>query len=77
MDLTVPRGMGGKEAIEHLYALDPEVCAVVSTGSAQGAAGGEGPGDGELAQELSRFRGVLAKPYMLKDLEDAIRRALS
>ena len=32
MDLTIPGGMGGKEAIEKLRSLDPEVKAIVSSG---------------------------------------------
>jgi CheY-like chemotaxis protein len=33
MDLTVPGGMGGKEAVQQLRALDPKVKAIVSSGS--------------------------------------------
>ena len=32
MDLTVPGGMGGQDAIQKLRALDPEVKAIVSSG---------------------------------------------
>jgi len=32
MDLTIPGGMGGKEAIEKLLEIDPEVKAIVSSG---------------------------------------------
>lgn len=32
LDLTVPGAMGGKEALTELLKLDPEVCAVVSSG---------------------------------------------
>ena len=31
-DLTVPGGMGGREAIVQLLAIDPEVKAIVSSG---------------------------------------------
>ena len=31
MDLTVPGGMGGKEAIGHLISLDPKATAIVSS----------------------------------------------
>ena len=34
MDLTIPGGMGGKEAIERLLELDPEVKAIVASGYA-------------------------------------------
>ncbi|MDH3344276.1 MAG: hypothetical protein OEL58_03480 [Desulfobacteraceae bacterium] len=32
LDLTVPGGMGGKEAINKLLEIDPEVKAIVSRG---------------------------------------------
>ena len=32
MDLTIPGGMGGKEALQQLLALDPEVRAIASSG---------------------------------------------
>jgi CheY-like chemotaxis protein len=35
MDLTVPGGMGGKEAIQKFHEVDPEVKAIVSSGHSQ------------------------------------------
>ena len=32
MDLTIPGGMGGQEALQHLIALDPQVRAIASSG---------------------------------------------
>jgi len=32
MDLTIPGGMGGEEAIKHLYAIDKGVRAIVTSG---------------------------------------------
>jgi CheY-like chemotaxis protein len=66
MDLTVPRGMGGIDAIRVLRDVDPQVCAIVSTGQ----------GSDAIDAAAHGFRGVLAKPYMMKDLEESISRAL-
>jgi CheY-like chemotaxis protein len=60
LDLTLPGGMGGKEALKKLIELDPTVNAIVSSGYAMDAT-------------MSRyqdygFRGVIAKPYEAADL---------
>ncbi len=65
MDLTVPGGMGGREAMEKLRAYDPEVKAIVSSGYSR---------DPVLANyRLHGFRGILPKPYGLKQLRRALR----
>ncbi|MDB6111155.1 MAG: multi-sensor hybrid histidine kinase [Pedosphaera sp.] len=60
MDLTVPEGMGGKEAIRRLKELDPQVRAIVSSGYSY---------DPVMAnfQEYG-FSGVIPKPYVMEDL---------
>jgi len=60
MDLTVPGGMGGKEAVKALLALDPHVTAIVSSGYA----------DDPVMSEYQRFgfKGVVPKPFTVKDL---------
>ena len=60
LDLTLPGGMGGKEALKHLIEIDPGVNAIVSSGYATDAT-------------MSRyqdfgFRGVIAKPYEANEL---------
>ncbi|MDQ6625277.1 MAG: response regulator, partial [Verrucomicrobiota bacterium] len=60
LDLTLPGGMGGKEALKHLIEIDPTVNAIVSSGYAMDAT-------------MSRyqdfgFRGVIAKPYEASEL---------
>jgi CheY-like chemotaxis protein len=60
MDLTIPEGMGGKEAIRRLKALDPQVKAIVSSGYSY---------DPVMAnfQEYG-FSGVIPKPYVMEEL---------
>jgi PAS domain S-box-containing protein len=61
MDLTIPGGMGGKEAAQLILARDPEACLVVSSGYSH---------DLMLAEYRSHgFKGVLAKPYKMGELE--------
>jgi len=60
MDLTVPSGMGGREAMRGLLAIDPEAKAVVSSGYSQ---------DPVMANFRDYgFRDVLAKPYSVLDV---------
>jgi PAS domain S-box-containing protein len=68
MDLTVPGGMGGKEAMEQLLKIDPHVRAIVSSGYSS---------DPVLSSYRSNgFRGVVPKPYKLTDLSRTIRAVL-
>ena len=68
MDLTVPGGMGGKEAMEHLLKIDPRVRAIVSSGYSS---------DPVLSSYRAHgFRGVVPKPYKLTDLLRTIRAVL-
>ena len=65
MDLTIPGGMGGKEAIRKLKKLDPNVKALVSSGYSNDPI-------------MSNFRdygfqGVVKKPYRIQDMSDALR----
>ena len=55
MDLTIPGGMGGKEAIKKLLEIDPEVKAIVSSGYS----------DGAVMANLQEhgFKGILPKPF--------------
>ena len=65
IDLTIPGGMGGKEAIAKLRTLDPQVKAVVSSGYAN---------DPVMANFSDYgFCGVIPKPYRLQTLNDTMR----
>ncbi|MFZ5478438.1 MAG: response regulator, partial [Myxococcota bacterium] len=60
MDLVVPGGLGGRDAIARLREIDPDVRAIVSSGFAHDPV-------------MSSFRrhgfdAVLTKPYGLEDL---------
>jgi PAS domain S-box-containing protein len=68
MDLTVPGGMGGREAMEHLRRMDPAVCAIVSSGYSR---------DPVMSNHQAHgFRGILPKPYGLEQLRKVIRDVL-
>ncbi|HEX2101754.1 MAG TPA: ATP-binding protein, partial [Candidatus Synoicihabitans sp.] len=69
MDLTVPGGMGGREAMEALRRIDPEVKAVVSSGYSS---------DPVLANYRAHgFRGRVAKPYRATDLARTLQEVLT
>ena len=68
MDLTVPGGMGGSEAMEQLRRLDPGICAIVSSGYSR---------DPVLANyQAHGFQAVLPKPYGLDQLTKVMRTVL-
>jgi CheY-like chemotaxis protein len=69
MDLTVPGGMGGREAMERLLEIDPTVTAIVSSGYSN---------DPVMANYREYgFQAVLTKPYQLHDLEQVVRRVVA
>ncbi len=68
MDLTIPGGLGGKETIRQLKALDPSVVALVSSGYSN---------DPVMADpEHYGFKGIVVKPYNLSDLGKALHRVV-
>ncbi|HEX3035747.1 MAG TPA: response regulator [Thermodesulfobacteriota bacterium] len=64
MDLTIPGGMGGKEAIKKLFEIDPKVRAIVSSGYS----------NDPVMSEYRKygFRGVVAKPYKIEELSKTV-----
>ena len=68
LDLAIPGGMGGKEVIEQLLSIDTHVKAIVSSGYTNDPM--------VLEYEKHGFRGVIAKPYGMKELTAALRMVL-
>ncbi|WP_246589143.1 PAS domain S-box protein [Methanofollis formosanus] len=69
MDLTVPGGMGGVEAIDKLRKTDPSVKAIVSSGYSTDPVMG--------SYREYGFAGVVRKPYPIDELFAEVRRVLS
>ncbi|MBM4398119.1 MAG: response regulator, partial [Deltaproteobacteria bacterium] len=68
VDLTVPGGMGGREAVLKLRAIDPGCKAIVSSGYSN---------DPVMARSRDEgFDGVCVKPYRLSDLLAEVARVL-
>ncbi len=68
MDLTIPGGMGGKEAIEKLLAIDPSVKAIVSSGYSN---------DPVMADYRDYgFKSVITKPYNVNNLGEILYKVL-
>jgi PAS domain S-box-containing protein len=68
MDLTIPGGMGGKEATQKLLKIDPGVKAIVSSGYSNDQIISNYTGHG--------FCGFISKPYKIEDLRNVINRVM-
>jgi PAS domain S-box-containing protein len=69
LDLTVPGGMGGKETINGLKEIDPDVKAIVSSGYSN---------DPIMADfKQYGFSGVVAKPYRIDELKRILNRLIA
>ncbi|MEK6247643.1 MAG: response regulator, partial [Planctomycetales bacterium] len=66
MDLTIPGGMGGKEAVKRLNELAPDVHVIASSGYSN---------DPVMANygEFG-FAGILAKPYKIEDVSEILNK---
>lgn len=69
MDLTIPAGMGGREAVTELKKIDPRAAAVVSSGYSN---------DPVIADYREYgFSGYIVKPYKLEELSEVIWKVTS
>jgi|UniRef100_A0A7C3WME6 PAS domain S-box-containing protein len=68
VDLTVPGSMGGRELIQRLRQVDPEVKALVFSGYA----------DDPIMSHFEEFgfRGFIRKPYSIQDVSEALHKVL-
>ena len=68
IDLTIPEGMGGLETVARIKEIDPGIRAIASTGHFREC----------LTDEYKQhgFVGILPKPYVLKELIEAIECAV-
>jgi signal transduction histidine kinase/ActR/RegA family two-component response regulator len=69
MDLTVPGGLGGKETIEELLDIDPEVKAIVSSGYSTDP----------VMKDFRKygFKGAVIKPYNIEELMSVVRKVIA
>lgn len=69
MDLTIPGGMGGKEAVKKLLEIDPEAKVIVSSGYSSDP----------IMSDFAKygFVGVIAKPYSIEDLSAVLYRTMA
>ncbi|MDW8238953.1 MAG: response regulator [Acidobacteriota bacterium] len=69
LDLTVPHGLGGKETIQRLLQVDPQVNAIVSTGYSN---------DPVVADfEKFGFKGCVIKPYKMHELHSLLQQLIN
>ena len=69
LDLTIPGGMGGKDAVTKILALDPSAAVIVSSGYSN---------DQVIAQfRQYGFQGAVCKPYRLQDLSAILHEVLA
>lgn len=64
LDLTIPGGLGGREAAEQILARSPQACLIVSSGYSN-----------DLVMANYRdygFNGAIAKPYSIREFEQVL-----
>ena len=69
MDLTIPGGMGGREAVRRLLLLDPQARAIVSSGYFDAS--------GMHDFRAAGFADIVSKPYQMLDLSRVLSAVLA
>ncbi len=68
MDLTIPGGLGGKEAIKKLLEIDPQAKAIATSGYS---------GDPVLSEfDQYGFKGRITKPFSIAALRESLQQVL-
>ena len=68
LDLTVPGGMGGKEAVKKILEIEPEAKVIVSSGYSE---------DLVLAEfKQYGFKGILPKPYESRSMSKVLHEVI-
>lgn len=69
LDLTIPGGMGGKEALTILKDIDPEVKAIVSSGYSNNS----------IMSEYKKygFDGIIPKPYSIEEVSNVLSKVVN
>ncbi len=69
MDLTIPGGIGGKEAVKDILAINPNAAVIVSSGYAD---------DPVMADHAEYgFKGLIAKPYTMENIDKVLKKVLN
>lgn len=69
MDLTIPGGMGGRDAVKKFLEIDPDVKAIVSSGYSN---------DTVMADYKEYgFKAIIAKPYSIEELSRVLHNVIS
>jgi signal transduction histidine kinase/ActR/RegA family two-component response regulator len=69
MDLTIPGGMGGREALKELLRIDPQARVIASSGYSN---------DSIFSRYREYgFRGIIAKPYKIEELGKTLSEAVT
>ena len=68
LDLTVKRGMGGRETLKKLIEIDPDIKAIITSGYTN---------DPVIAKYRDYgFLGAITKPYKANDLKELLEKVL-
>ncbi len=68
LDLIVPEGTGGRECLERIKAIDPNVTAIVSSGQYADEA--------MLDAQSFGFKGRIDKPFTIEKMEEVVSKAM-